>query len=258
MTSYDELMKQGRKFIKAHDFDELPLEGEIRPHEKRGIPPPPLQKPYPQDGELIQLISPDEFTVGEIPLIEVIRERKSRRKFKDEMLTLQELSFLLWATQGVREVSKISTKRMVPSGRARQGFETYLIINSVSGLDRGIYRYLPIEHKLLVISKEDTTLPDRVTNACFNQKFIGNSAVVFVWVADAYRMEWSFSVRAHKDILLEAGHICQNLYLSCEAINCGTCAIGLYNQKLMDQLIGVNGEDEFIVYLAPVGKISKE
>lgn len=258
MTSYDEMIKRGRKFIKAHDFIELPLEGEHEPHQKKGVPPPPLQKPYPQNGELVSLISPDEFTVGNISLIQAIRGRQSWRKFKDEKLTLEELSFLLWTTQGIREVSKISTKRMVPSGRARQGFETYLIINLVEGLDKGIYRYLPIEHKLLLISKEDQSLPERVSSACFDQKFIGNSAVVFVWAAYVYRMEWSFGVRAHKDILLEAGHICQNLYLSCEAINCGTCAIGLYNQKLIDQLIGVNGEDEFTAYLAPVGKISKE
>jgi SagB-type dehydrogenase family enzyme len=206
---------------------------------------------------LISLISPDEFTVGNIPLINAIRGRQSWRTFKDETLTLEELSFLLWATQGIREVSRISTKRVVPSGRARQGFETYLIINWVEGLEKGIYRYLPIEHKLLLISKGDQNLSDKLVEACFNQKYIGKSAVVFVWAAYPYRMEWSLGIRAHKDILIEAGHICQNLYLASEAINCGTCAIGLYNQNLMDQLIGADGENEFTAYLAPVGKIPK-
>lgn len=255
MTSYDDMIKQGRKFIKAHDFNELPLEGEFEPHQKKGTPHPPLQKPYSDNGILISLISPEEFTIDDFSLIKAIGNRQSRRKFREDFLTLEELSFLLWATQGVREVSKISTKRMVPSGRARQGFETYLLINRVKGLSMGIYRYLPIEHKLLLISKEDHTLPERIIESCFNQKFIGNSAVVFVWAAYPYRMEWSFSVRAHKDILIEAGHICQNLYLACEAINCGTCAIGLYDQNLMDNLIGVDGENEFTAYLAPVGRI---
>ena len=56
-------------------------------------------------------------------------------------------------------------------------------------------------------------------------------------------------------IALDAGHVCQNLYLACEAINAGTCAIAAYNQDLMDALLGIDGEDEFTVYLAPVGKI---
>ena len=55
---------------------------------------------------------------------------------------------------------------------------------------------------------------------------------------------------------IDAGHVCQNLYLACEAVGAGTCAIAAYNQELMDKLIKVNGEDEFVIYLAPVGKIS--
>ena len=59
----------------------------------------------------------------------------------------------------------------------------------------------------------------------------------------------------HKDIAIEAGHICQNLYLACEAIRSGACGIAAYDQGLMDNLIGVDGKDEFVVYLSPVGKI---
>lgn len=79
--------------------------------------------------------------------------------------------------------------------------------------------------------------------------------MVFVWSAIPYRTEWRYSVLSYKDILIEAGHICQNLYLACEAIGAGTCAIAAYSQKLMDALIGIDGEDELTVYLAPVGKV---
>jgi nitroreductase len=54
---------------------------------------------------------------------------------------------------------------------------------------------------------------------------------------------------------MDAGHLCQNLYLACEAIRAGTCAIAAYHQQLMDELLGVDGEEEFTLYLAPVGKI---
>ncbi len=56
-------------------------------------------------------------------------------------------------------------------------------------------------------------------------------------------------------MLLDAGHICQNLYLACESIASGTCGIAAYDQELMDQLVGVDGEEEFVVYMAPVGKV---
>jgi SagB-type dehydrogenase family enzyme len=59
--------------------------------------------------------------------------------------------------------------------------------------------------------------------------------------------------RAHKVMLLDAGHLCQNLYLACEAIGLGTCAIGAYDQNKIDTFINVDGEDEFVVYLSPVG-----
>jgi SagB-type dehydrogenase family enzyme len=56
-------------------------------------------------------------------------------------------------------------------------------------------------------------------------------------------------------ILLDAGHVCQNLYLACEAIGCGTCAIGAYNQEKMDAVLGVDSKNEMTVYCAPVGKV---
>lgn len=58
-------------------------------------------------------------------------------------------------------------------------------------------------------------------------------------------------------MLLDAGHVCQNLYLACQAIDCGTCDVGAYDQKLIDKFLGLDGENEFVVYVAPVGKVSK-
>ena len=68
-------------------------------------------------------------------------------------------------------------------------------------------------------------------------------------------MEWRYGLAAHKLIALDAGHVCQNLYLACEAIHAGTCAVAAYNQQLCDQLLRLDGKEEFVIYLAPVGKI---
>jgi SagB-type dehydrogenase family enzyme len=70
-------------------------------------------------------------------------------------------------------------------------------------------------------------------------------------------MEWRYGLAAHKVIAIDAGHVCQNLYLSCEAIGAGTCAIAAYDQEAMDRLLRIDGKDEFTIYIAPVGKVKK-
>ena len=68
--------------------------------------------------------------------------------------------------------------------------------------------------------------------------------------------EWRYTFLSPKIIALDAGHLCQNLYLASESIGVGTCALGAYDQLKMDALLGVDGEDEFAIYVAPVGKIA--
>ena len=105
--------------------------------------------------------------------------------------------------------------------------------------------------KLAVAAK-----PDHAdAHACLGQSFVARGAVAFIWTTIPYRMEWRYSLAAHRVILIDAGHVCQNLYLACEAIQAGTCAVAAYDQELLDELLAVDGKDEFAVYLAPVGKI---
>ncbi|MHA1576479.1 MAG: SagB/ThcOx family dehydrogenase [Candidatus Thorarchaeota archaeon] len=259
MNRYEEMIKQLRELLKAHDYEKIPPDEWWKPDQQKDVPPPPLEKPYDENAELIDLVEPKDFKVGQIPLIDAIANRESRRAYTDDLLSLEELSFLLWAIQGVRRVDekKVWTLRNVPSGGARQPFETYLLVNRVEGIGKGVYRYLPIEHKLLVVSNNAADYSEAMSNA-WPQAFIGKSAVVFVWAAIPYKTEWRYSIRSYKDILIEAGHVSQNLYLACEAIGAGTCAIASYEQKIVDELIQVDGEDEMAVYLSPVGKIRKE
>lgn len=248
-----ESMETYRKFLKADRWDEW---AELDTDQRKQIPPPSPQKPYPKDATLIELVAPKDLTVGKMPLIEAISRRKSRRKFTEEPLTLEELSFLLWATQGVREVTGggTATRRTVPSGGSRHPFETHLLINRMNGLEPGLYRYLPLEHKLCFLWA-DAELAGKVNDACRGQTFVGEGAVVFIWTVIPYRAEWRYSFVAHKMVAMDAGHLCQNLYLASEAIGAGTCAIGAYNQNEMDAMMRVDGRDEFVIYIAPVGKV---
>jgi SagB-type dehydrogenase family enzyme len=219
----------------------------------KGVPMPPAQKSCPSVG-LIHLVHPKDFKF-EIKLQDAIKNRRSRRKFTSEYLTLKELSFLLWATQGVTD-KDIGAHRAVPSASARHPFETYLVIRRVKELKPGVYRYLPLEHKLFLVS-EDEALVTKISTSCFeiNSVQMHHAAVVFIWAAVPYRTEWRSGPYAYKYIALDAGHVCQNLYLAVEAIHAGTCAIGAYDQQAVDKIIDVNGQDEFAVYLAPVGKV---
>ena len=224
--------------------------------QNRGLPAPPLEKPFDRNSILINLISHDAFvSIPRIDLKDAILNRESHRVFTPEELTLEELSFLLWSTQGIKRIINNSTAlRTVPSAGARHSFETYLFINNVKSVKKGLYRYLPIENQLLFI-REIEQMERCLSDACFGQKYTASGAVTFIWTAIPYRMEWRYSLSAHRVILIDVGHVCQNLYLACEAINAGTCAIGAYDQDAIDTLIGVNGRDEFTIYLAPAGKI---
>lgn len=219
------------------------------------IEPPPVQKPYAEDRELIALPKKDAFSAFHgTDLVEAIGNRRSHRHFLDVSLSLAELSFLLWATQGITEViAPGCARRTVPSAGCRHAFETYLLIKNVDSLESGVYRYLPLEHALL-FEHEVESLPNRLTLATLGQAFVAAAPVTFVWTVIPYRMEWRYGLAAHRVIAIDVGHLCQNLYLACEAIDSGTCAIAAYNQDKMDDLLDVDGEDEFTIYLAPVGK----
>ena len=224
--------------------------------QSRGVTPPPIEKPCPPDARRVALPKPASWNqVGRVDLSDAIARRQSRRHYKPEAIRLDELSFLLWATQGVRKVLNVGTAlRTVPSAGARHALETYLCVLNGAFLERGIYRYLPVEHELVwVTGLED--LAGRLAEATLGQKFAGEAAVTFAWTAVPYRMEWRYGLASHKVIALDAGHVCQNLYLACEAIGAGTCAIAAYDQEAMDRLLGVDGQDEFTVYIAPVGKV---
>lgn len=221
-----------------------------------GVSPPPLEKPFDPEATRFKLVAPENWTtIPAVDLFSAIQRRKSHRKFRHVPLTQEELSFLLWTTQGIRASrNKGFAFRTVPSAGCRHALETYLCVLNIEGLEQGIYRYLPVEHQL-VLEFQEEQLAEKITAATLDQRFTGEAAVTFVWTTIPYRMEWRYDIAAHKVIALDAGHVCQNLYLACEAINAGTCAIAAYDQQKVDQLLRVEGEEEFAIYLAAVGKL---
>jgi SagB-type dehydrogenase family enzyme len=226
--------------------------------QSRGVPPPPSQKPAAPGARRVDLPGVAEFKeagLGRLPVLEAIRKRESVRRFTRTPLTLTELAYLLWTTQGVRRPpGPGAVLRTVPSAGNRHALETYLCCHRVESLAQGIYRYLPLDHQL-VCEQPERDIASDVIAGCRGQIFAGDCAVTFVWTAMPYRMEWRYGLAAHKVIAIDAGHVCQNLYLACQSIEAGTCAIGAYQQEAMDALLGVDGKEEFTIYVAPVGKV---
>ncbi|MGC9530655.1 MAG: SagB/ThcOx family dehydrogenase [Candidatus Bipolaricaulaceae bacterium] len=247
-------IKRGREFLRATLWENR--QG-VESDQQKGLPPPPLQKPFPPGATVVALPAPEEPAGAGVSLVEAIRSRRSQRRFAPDPLSLEELAFLLWATQGVHEVlaGGKASRRTVPSAGARHPFETYLLVHRVTGLAPGIWRYLPLEHQVCLI-KEDRGLPEKAVEACLGQAFVGQAAVVFAWTAVPYRTEWRYGVLSHKVMAIDVGHLCQNLYLACAEVGAGTCGVGAYHQGKMDALLEVDGEEEFTVYLAPVGKVA--
>ena len=221
--------------------------------QQQGVPQPPLHSTL-RDGRRITLPPPQALDLGSMGLREAIDTRRSFRNYAKASLALEELSFLLWCSQGVKpESTGNNTLRTVPSAGARHAFETLLLINRVDGLEPGLYQYDAAAHGLIQW-ESPADIAGQLAAACLNQPIVGNSAVTFIWVAERYRMAWRYGERGIRYLFLDAGHVCQNLYLAAESIAAGACAIGAFTDDQVNRLLGLDGIDRFVVYLAGVGK----
>jgi SagB-type dehydrogenase family enzyme len=224
------------------------------PPEDEGAEQPPLELPIEPGAVLIPLPAPGTVNIPEISLRAAIERRRTLRRYAGQPLTLDELSFLLWVTQGVKEVTcRPVTLRTVPSAGARHAFETYLLVNRVDGLEPGLYRFAASQHALVRV-QVNGDIRAEITHACWDQKQVFESAVTFLWVAVTGRMTWRYAERGYRYLHLDAGHVCQNLYLGAEAVSCGVCAIDAYDDDLLNTALMLDGEDLFVIYMASVGK----
>lgn len=167
----------------------------------KGVPQPPIEKPYPPNSCKRSLPLVNHTTAPQVDFFDCVARRCSRRDYTGEDLSVQELAFLLWCTQGIKQIIPgykrymtygKNALRPVPSGGATNAYETYLAINHVAGIERGIWRYLPISHELLLVRPEpsiETELPAIFTNASQDQHYVAQASVVFFWACTPYRAE---------------------------------------------------------------------
>jgi SagB-type dehydrogenase family enzyme len=241
------LNKQGREMLKP-DWNDLLTKETPR---GKGEIAPLVVKPYDEDSKIIKLKKTEIIDISSKTLHEVIESRRSLRKYKDIPLSMDQLSYLFYETSRLFKIENGRSFRVYPTGGATASLETYVYINKVEGLEKGMYRYLPLLGDLLYMYNNEL-LEDKVNVAI--KKQLRGGAVVFFWTAIPERTEYKYSFTSHKMIAMEAGHTCQNLSLASEAIDFGAVAISAYDQELCDKVLKIDGENEFVIYSAVVGK----
>lgn len=252
----NEIIRKNRDFMKGYQNHD-PYGDEFESDQELKLTQPPLVKaPMAKDGNRILL--PRDFSDLSLKndLVSLIRDRKSSRIYTQEAMTLEQLSFLLWATQGVKSIRgrAYATLRTVPCGGARHEFETYLMVRRVDGLVSGAYHYLPMEHALEFLHPVDE-IEGKITDSLSGQSWAAKANVVFYWSIVAYRAEWRYGIYAHRTALIDVGHVGQNLYHACTGLGLGCCAIAAFEHEKCCELFGLDGEEEFVVYTVPVGTV---
>ena len=257
-----EQIEKGRAFLKSQDTAEREKNGGgYKTDQELKKPQPPLVK-APMTDNRVDL--PRNFeTLGlQDNLLELLKKRKSSRVYTQENMSLLQLSFLLWAAQGIKSIRgrSYATIRTAPCGGARHPFETYLLVRQVEGLLPGVYHYLPMTHQLELLSAQEDpqALLDFAEESLCGQRWAAKANVVFYWSFVPYRSEWRYGIYAHRMVLADLGHVGENLYLACTALGLGTCGIGAYDQALCDKTFRLDGEEEYMVYTQTVGTVKAE
>ena len=215
-------------------------------------------KEYPQAKHVSLPLSKTKDGKG---LWTLLQQRRSIRTFTKTSISLDHLSQLLWATQGV--TAKILTPmggeyhlRTAPSAGGLYPIETYLCINNVQDLAPGIYHYAVPTHELDLLKPGE--FGPQVAHAALEQEFLAQSNVVFIWTAVFQRSKWKYLQRAFRYVFLDAGHIAQNLALAAEALSLGSCQVGAFYDDELNSIIDINGVQESVLYLSGVGYKTNE
>ncbi len=184
---------------------------------------------------------------GSVSLEQTLSARRSVRSFSPDSLSLEKVSQLLWAAQGI---SSPRGYRTAPSAGALYPLEVYTIIGNVDNLIPGIYKYIIREHALKIIEKGDHR--NDICRAALNQSFIVKAPLVMLFCTVDDRVTNKYGTRGLKYIYMEIGHAAQNVCLQAVALGLGTVVIGAFSDKDIAAIVNLP-ENELPAYLIPIG-----
>lgn len=183
---------------------------------------------------------------------DALRKRRSVREFSDRPLEVDDLSYLLWASTGIRESRGGHDFRTAPSAGALYPVETYVVVNSVQGVDAGLYHYNIKDHALELL--REGHLGEEIAHAALEQDMCASAPVVMIWTALFERSRWKYGQRAFRYVYLDAGHVAANLALSAAATGLGSCQIAATFDDEVNGLLGIDGAEESVIYMSVVGR----
>ncbi|MDP2950452.1 MAG: SagB/ThcOx family dehydrogenase [Chloroflexota bacterium] len=209
---------------------------------------PPLYKEYPSAQ---RVFLPRDFKYRGLSVEEAINRRRSIRDYSGKPLTLEQLSLLLHSAYGITESS--GPLRASPSAGALYPLEVYAVVNSVAGLASGVYHYQPRDHSLDLLKEGEF----RAALLAYTggQDMVLQASVVLVITAIFQRTRWKYQDRSYRYVLLDAGHLGENLYLAATSLGVGPCGIGAFLDDEVNRLVGVDGQQESAVYLVSIGTL---
>ncbi len=199
------------------------------------------------DSEMIKL--PKPASQSKTSMEEALLKRRSIREYKNQPLTISEVSQLLWAAQGVTDT--VDGLRTAPSAGALYPLELYLAVGNVDGIAKGIYKYKPHEHGLVKIADRDVR--DKLSRAALGQSWVADNAVVLVLAAVFERTTLKYGQRGKRYVHIEVGHAAQNVYLQVVSLNLGTVIVGTFQDDEVKKIMMM--EDlENPMCIMPIGR----
>ena len=210
---------------------------------------------YKQYGAAVRRLAlPRPERMEGMGLWETLARRRSRRTFSGEPLSLGELGQLLWAVSGLTGELEKQLVRTAASAGGLYPNETYVFTHRVADCPSGLAHYDVQAHSLELLAEGDYRFP--LASACLGQPCVREAAVVLGWAAVIQRATWKYADRAYRYVLLDAGHLGAHLQLAATALGLGSVNVGAFFDDEVNGLLGLDGEKEFAVYLAAVGKIA--
>jgi SagB-type dehydrogenase family enzyme len=192
---------------------------------------------------------PKQKTSGKKSLEELIHARRSKRRYSSGPLTIEQISQILWAAQGI--TSNNGRYRSTPSAGALYPIETYINISNVKQLASGLYKYEPQNHNLKIINSKD--LKKKIHRFALKQSSVLGAQAIIIISSTPNKTKIKYGSKTMKYIFIEAGCIAQNIYLQSEALGLGTVLIGAFNQERIKREFKLS-ENEVPIYIMPIGK----
>lgn len=190
---------------------------------------------------------PEPSPAGDISLEESLRRRRSGREYAARPLTLTELGQLLWAAQGI---TSEEGGRTAPSAGALYPLEVFAVTRDVEGIDPGVWRYEPEEHRLRAVRAGERTA--ELAAASLDQEWVSDAPASIVIAGVSERTTVEYGERGERYVVLEAGHAAQNLVLQATVLGLAAVTVGAFDDAEVQQVLGL-AENEEPLYVVPVG-----